>query len=329
MSSRYFDLAGVRLALDCADETLIAPLMSLIGPWELRETISGAPDFHLCLKPVDSIDEPGGETVFYRGPVADEGLFHFSSGASSWSIFAPDELLARFTVEQGAAVFLVAPGCRAATLSVAQSFALDQVLTANGHAMVHAACVETPNKAGRVILHASSGTGKTTTSLALVGAGWRLCTDDATVLSPNPPGSVIVRGVPRAIKIHRNSAGMLPWLSQMVDGRCWDEKDEQWMERSTLRDRGYLAQDAPAPLLAVIALRRTSGPMRLVEQDCVDAFTSIMDDNISLGSAGLFPGHEQRMDVYSKALGQAGCYLLEINGRPQDAAALINSRLGR
>ncbi|MCY6382617.1 hypothetical protein [Hoeflea prorocentri] len=329
MKLRHFNLAGVGLEVSCKKQDLIAPLLSLIGPWEVPHAIAGGPDYRLSVTREDHVDEPDGETVFFRGHIAGDGPFHFAGCAQSWSIFTPDELVARFDVEGGRADYVVAPACQAATLSVAESFALDHVLSVNGHAMVHAACAETPDGTGRVILHAPSGTGKTTTSLAMVGEGWKLCTDDASVLSPEADGGVVVRGVPRAIKIHRKSAGMLPWLSQMLDGQAWDENGEQWVERPTLFDQGYLADDKPAPISAVIALRRTAGPMRLVKQDGVDAFTSIMEDNISLSSAGLFPGHEQRMDVYSSALGQADCYLLEINGSPQDAAALITSELGR
>ncbi|WP_136659956.1 hypothetical protein [Nitratireductor sp. XY-223] len=324
MTTRQFDLAGLRLAVSTDTPRVLGPLLSLIGEWEVTADVAVEPQCRLTLVrgPVEQSTPPG--DAFFSGTIGDEGPFHLSGDAANWQLLLPGELHARFDGNPGTVAFTIAPACRGETLSIATSFALDHILSAAGHVLVHAACVETPG-GGRLVLHAPSGTGKTTTALALVDRGFRLCTDDATVLTPTGDGPVAVRGVPRPIKVHRKTAKLFPWLEGMLTQEGWDENGEQWVQRDDLAASGCLAAADPRPVIAVIALRRSGRPMRLRAVDGAEALTEMIADNINLGSAGLFPGHDRRLDVYSRMLASSARFVLDINGPPDKVAALIDT----
>ncbi|MDA4846202.1 hypothetical protein [Hoeflea poritis] len=327
MTRQYFDLAGLRLEVTTDAPRILVPLLSLIGEWAVPFDENVAPQcrFSLVHGPVEASSPPA--DVFFHGMIGDEGPFQLSGNADCWHLLAPDRIRACFDRTNGTVEFTVGPACNGEILSIATSYALDHIVGAAGHVMVHAACIETPDGSGRLVLHAPSGTGKTTTALALVEAGYRLCTDDATILTPTADGQVLVRGVPRPIKVHRKTAGIFPWLGAMIKPENWDENEEQWVARKVLATKGCLAADDARPVISVIALRRSGLPMQLTELNGADAFGEIIADNIDLGAAGLFPGHEERLDIYSRTLASCVCYRLDINGTPDDVAAMIDAAL--
>ena len=318
MTTRQFDLAGLRLAVSTDTPRALVPLLSLIGEWEVSGDAQAEPQCRLTLErgPVEQSTPPG--DVFFSGAIGDEGPFLLSGDASNWQLLLTGELHARFDGKKGTVDFTIAPACSGEALSIATSFALDHIFSAAGHVMVHAACIETPNGQGRLVLHAPSGTGKTTTALALVDRGYRLCTDDATVLTPTGDGPVAVRGVPRPIKVHRKTAKLFPWLEGMLTQEGWDENGEQWVQRDDLAASGCLAAADPRPVIAVFALRRSGRPMRLRAVDGAEALTEMIADNINLGSAGPVPGPRQAAGRrYSRMLASSARFVLDISGPPR------------
>jgi len=129
-------------------------------------------------------------------------------------------------------------------------------LTDAGHCVVHAACLErtTPAGTGAILVVAPSGTGKSTTALALTGAGWRLMGDDITVLTRTPEG-VRAWGFPRFCNVRRPTLGLLPWLAELpllptsVPGTFA-------LPLEHLGDRVSTGVPAPAEPAAIVCLRR-------------------------------------------------------------------------
>jgi hypothetical protein len=89
-------------------------------------------------------------------------------------------------------------------------------LTAAGRCVVHAACLSAPVRGGRrsVMILAESGTGKSTTALALTGAGWQLMGDDITVIRRTADG-VRATGFPRECHVRKPTLRLLPWLNSL------------------------------------------------------------------------------------------------------------------
>lgn len=89
-------------------------------------------------------------------------------------------------------------------------------LVAAGHCVVHAACLEKETTAGRraVLIVAPSGTGKSTTALAMTDSGWRLMGDDLAIVTPSAEG-VFIWGYPRFCNVRRPTRELLPWLDDL------------------------------------------------------------------------------------------------------------------
>ncbi len=93
---------------------------------------------------------------------------------------------------------------------------LCEALMAAGRCVVHAACLSAPVRGGRrsVMIVAESGTGKSTTALALTGAGWQLMGDDITVIRRTADG-VRATGFPRECHVRKPTLRLLPWLDSL------------------------------------------------------------------------------------------------------------------
>jgi len=94
-----------------------------------------------------------------------------------------------------------------------------EFLAQTGQYVLHAACLaaDTRPDAAGLLIAGDSGSGKTTTALALARAGLRLETDDATLMVPQD-GKVTVWGLPRPCKVHTETFRLLRWL-QPLRGR--------------------------------------------------------------------------------------------------------------
>jgi len=94
---------------------------------------------------------------------------------------------------------------------------LDAILESEGQHLLHAALLALPPSLGHgaLLLLGDSGAGKSSTALALARGGWALAGDDAAVLVEEA-GEVAAWAFPRAVKVHPVTAGLLPWLRDLV-----------------------------------------------------------------------------------------------------------------
>jgi len=154
-------------------------------------------------------------------------------------------------------------------------------LTDAGHCVVHAACLEKTIRGGTGVLLvvAPSGTGKSTTALALTGAGWRLMGDDITVLTRTPAG-VRAWGFPRFCNVRRPTLGLLPWLAELplvptsVAGTFA-------LPLEHLGDRVSTGVPAPAEPAAIVCLERPNGEgHRLLPLDRAAALMHVAEENV-------------------------------------------------
>ena len=74
-----------------------------------------------------------------------------------------------------------------------------------------------------VMIIGQSGAGKTTSALALCAAGFGLCSDDL-IICRVVGDQVVGWGLPRSLKVHRRTAGMLPWVAPLLTGE-WSAED--------------------------------------------------------------------------------------------------------
>jgi hypothetical protein len=203
----------------------------------------------------------------------------------------------------------LAPGAPNGPRNDLAMVALEEGTHASGQAMVHCAALRPEGREGLVLLHAASGTGKTTTSLALAAAGFALAADDAAVIGPDEDGRMAAWGLPRALNLHRRTASMLDWLRPALPDP-WPDQDEVAVPQAHLPPPVRLERRR-LPVLAVVELRRGEatclGPIAPA-----DALTALVSDNVRVTRSGLWPVQQGRLDRLVAMVEQVPCYALTV-----------------
>lgn len=154
-------------------------------------------------------------------------------------------------------------------------------LTDTGHCVVHAACLEKTTRAGTaaILVVAPSGTGKSTTALALTGDGWRLMGDDITVLTRTPAG-VRAWGFPRFCNVRRPTLGLLPWLAELPLVPT-SVPETFALPLDQLGDRVSTGVPVPAEPAAIVCLQRPNARGHtLLPLDKAAALMHVAEENV-------------------------------------------------
>ena len=213
---------------------------------------------------------------------------------------------------------------------------LDAALDAGGQHMLHTAGLTLPDSDALVLIHAPSGTGKTTTSLALASQGFGLCSDDAMILNV-ASGKAVAWGLPRHVKIHRKTAEMVPLVSPCL-GPSWDRNGEQAVSLERLSEIVRVEDSGPRPVAALLHLARSADDQnRLVAMARTDAMVALAADNVRTGMTGLLPLQKRRLETIVRLVSTVPTFTLEVGreaGRcggvdPLGVGAGLNGRIGR
>lgn len=173
----------------------------------------------------------------------------------------------------------------AAMGGTASFWMLADVLATSSQYLLHGACVLDPISGDAIALFAPSGTGKTTTVLALARSGCQLASDDALALSVRPEVPSIW-GIPRHVKVSRKTAAMLPWLVPCLT-ETWID-GEQAVARDALAALVTLASPQPRRVGRVIVLRPPNDRDHvLMPMTKPDALTAIAHDNFRVAAEGI------------------------------------------
>ncbi|MEI7781915.1 MAG: hypothetical protein WCJ18_08335 [Planctomycetota bacterium] len=158
---------------------------------------------------------------------------------------------------------------------------LCEALMAAGRCVVHAACLSAPVRGGRrsVMILAESGTGKSTTALALTGAGWQLMGDDITVIRRTADG-VRATGFPRECHVRKPTLRLLPWLNALNLAPA----EVAGTFNLALEDLGDRACSAVPPALEPALLicldRPNDSAHRLTPIDRAEALVHVAEENV-------------------------------------------------
>lgn len=275
----------------------------------------------LCLPP-DLADKP----------IARPGRLQIGRNGDGDRVLVLDGAVSVTLLARGHSRVVVDPSVSSSAFALGEAMihALDHAISSNGQCLAHAACLSTPDGQGMVMLHAASGTGKTTTAMALALAGFGLSGDDTTALVANPAGGPVSGwGLPRGAKLHRRTVAMLPALGSLVDGGAWNGQGEQMIGRDALHGAGLATRAGPLPVVAVVALTGPDDPGGPVERrGAFDAVEALMHDNVSANPGGFFPGHEARFGLFTRLVTTARCFRVPVRGSPRDIAAAIAGAIG-
>lgn len=317
-----YDLNGQILGIDAEHAGLLRDFDRMLG--SLRVAGSVEPNFRLRIAENEGLDEmPDGSLVF-AGEIPDDGFCRMIEHGGTIHLVFPARQTASINGQEGLAEIRTRPGVKAPWTP--SMLVLDAVLDAGGQHMLHTAGLTLPGRDAVVLIHAPSGTGKTTTSLALATQGFGLCSDDAMILDV-ASGSVVAWGLPRAVKIHQNTARMIPRVTPCL-GPTWDRNGEQPISLERLSGIVRVENAAARPVAALLHLARSAdSETRLAPMARTDAMVALAMDNVRTGMTGLLPLQKRRLETIGKLVSSVPTFRLEVGARPADTAALISAAL--
>jgi hypothetical protein len=220
-----YDVHGLGLNVEVESELLARPVDRLLGPF--ATDACGERPFSFRIEygiPGPGGPPPEGMRLFWEGELPGGIEMAFYTGDGVRLAVQPGEASVRIDLERRQGRAIVRPGAEGAVGYGCLIPVLSAFLAEVGHHVVHAASLGLPDSegGGAVLVAGEAGAGKTTTALALAGAGLELLTDDASVVTADGVGKGAVRvwGLPRACKVHDRTLAMLPWLADIPRIPC-------------------------------------------------------------------------------------------------------------
>jgi hypothetical protein len=280
---RTYDLNGVMLGIAAAEDDSAAFLDSILA--QLRHTPSTACDWMVSVAPTDSIETPVRGTCIFEGPLP-EGLPSIMVvDGDERVLVVPGHFAMNFCRPTRTTRILFVPGKQGSMGGTAAFWMLGEVLAAHDRHMLHGALLVDPASERSIAIFAPSGTGKTTTALALARAGFCLAGDDALVLDASE-GKHGLWAIPRKINIHRRTAALLPWLDPVLTDAWVDE--EQSLNLAALSSLVAPTGHQRRPAGLIIALMPPNqNDHRVAAITKPDALAAIAHDNLRIAPGGV------------------------------------------
>jgi hypothetical protein len=282
----YYDVHDLKLAVDSSDNSLVGILDIYLSPFANDHL--NAVDFIVNVERGEVAAPPADAQIVHDGEILPGVAAKvFILDDRRWYVFP-----GRFSIQldKQFASLRVHPDCNRELLVYCAIHVLNSAFTQSGQFLVHGAALVAPGTDQALLIFAPSGRGKTTTALALALSGFALMTDDAIVISQQSDGNSIswtTWGLPRALKVHKLTAQLLPPIAALLKG-TWDRHGEEILQSETLAS---VANVAPAQRFSVGALailgERTNGSHRISEISKTAAIQHLAMDNIRITPAGL------------------------------------------
>lgn len=325
MTIRSFDLMGPVLRVEADDDELIDRFGSLLRG--LAMETNGEPAFTLTIRHGTPEPIPASAAPIYEGPIFWEGDCIYAADGPLLRLLFPDRLSLTVDQQRKSGEIVAAEDSIKRVGATAGMLAIDAALDASGQFLLHAAGLTLPDSDRQVLVFAQSGTGKTTTSLALAERGFGLCTDDSMVIRLDGTG-VTGWGLPRDLKVHRKTAEMMPWVKPYMNGK-WSDEDEQAVTRAMLAEQIRVEKTARRPVAGVFLLERGNVTKSVAAPlGQTDTLVSLTADNVRTGKTGLLDLHQRRFAGLAGLASRAPTFKVTVGSEPQSTADAIVSALG-
>ena len=320
---RYFDLQGASLAVTAAEPALL-DLYGKVFDGIGFDTPPAPVCFAVSLEAGEPEDLPEGATVLYDGPVLSEGRCIAAESDGELIQLFPGKASLRMSTSERRATLIVAPDERRRVVMNLGMMVLEAALRASGQVPIHAAGLTLEGQIIMVI--GQSGAGKTTTALALCGAGFGLCSDDLMICRA-VGDSVTAWGLPRSLKVHRRSAAMLPWTAPLLVGN-WSDEDEKALPLAALRGAVRVEDSRPRPVMAIGLLERTrSDRSALGAVGQAEILAIAAADHIRTSRQGVLPGHAGRLAALAAIMRRLPAHRIMAGTDPTDLGPVFAAGL--
>lgn len=294
---QHYNLGGSILEVTAGSAELLGQFDRVYG--DLRAKAPQPADFELDLVESRLPDRPAHLPLAFDGEVSVDGHCRLYVSDEETFLLFPRRCAMSIDRRACSGRITVAPGEAEKIRGTVGIAAIEAAADNAGHVMMHAAALTLPGERRCILIHAPSGTGKTTTSLMLVRAGFGLCSDDAIFLCPHD-GGFAAWGFPSALKVHRNTPTFAPWLAPALTA-AWDKEDEQALTRASLAAYGRVEDYEPRPVAALFRLARSPGEeTEIVPVGRTDILMSLATDNVSVGVAGMPPVQKRRFETLAR-----------------------------
>lgn len=318
-----YDLQGQVISISASRADLWPSFDLLLGT--LRVSGPVEPDFRVDIVETRELPESPAGKLAFDGEVPEDGHCRLIDGGGTVHLVFPGLQTVSINADGGWAEIRVHPDAKVKWTVL--MMVLDAALDAGDQHMLHTAGLTLPGREALVLIHAPSGTGKSTTSLALASQGFGLCSDDAMILKVLAGGGITAWGLPRKVKVHRHTAAMLPFVAPCL-GDKWDANGEQAVSLERLAEIIRIEETVGRPVAALFHLARSADAQtRLVPMTRTDAMVALATDNVRTGMTGLLPAQKRRMATIATLVKAVPTFTLEVGANPAEAAPLIRSAL--
>ncbi|ESY18868.1 serine kinase [Mesorhizobium sp. RSR565B] len=318
-----YDLQGQVISISASRADLWPSFDLMLGT--LRVSGPAEPGFRIDIVETQELEESPAGKLAFDGDVPEDGHCRLIDGGGTVHLVFPGLQTVSINADGGWAEIRVHPDAKVKWTVL--MMVLDAALDAGDQHMLHTAGLTLPGREALVLIHAPSGTGKSTTSLALASQGFGLCSDDAMILKVLAGGGITAWGLPRKVKVHRHTAAMLPFVAPCL-GDKWDANGEQAVSLERLAEIIRIEETVGRPVAALFHLARSADAQtRLVPMTRTDAMVALATDNVRTGMTGLLPAQKRRMATIATLVKAVPTFTLEVGANPAEAAPLIRSAL--
>jgi hypothetical protein len=320
-----YDLGGHRLEVVTANDNLRAQFERCYAAF--RSGTTHAPvGFRLDLVEGTVPDPPAGFRLVFDGPIPIEGPCRLFASEESTYLLFPDCAL-RIDRARHYGCITVAPGRAERIRGTIGIAAIEAAADDAGQVMLHAAGLTLPGARRCILIHAPSGTGKSTTALALMRGGFGLCSDDAIFARADAAG-ISAWGFPSDVKVHRHTLQLMPWLAPALTGD-WNREGEQPIRWQALGEFGRVESREAHPVAALFRLARAAGEeSEIVPIARAEILASLAADNVRTGRTGLLPLQKRRLDMIARLAATVPVYELRAGRDVSGLARVVAAKLG-
>jgi hypothetical protein len=281
---RAYDLQGCVLGISSDDAEIAAFLEPVLAPLACMPTRC---DWIASLRSVEAIDYPNNGRRIFEGTLPEGLTAIMVEHEGARRLVVPDHFAMHFLRPQRTTDIHYVPGRASALDGTVAFWMLDDVLAAHAQHLLHGASIVDPKSDEAILIFAPSGTGKTTTALALARSGCHFDGDDAVALSSDTAGCCSW-AIPRRIKIDRRTAEMLPWLAPCLSD-VWTD-GEQAFARDGLSSLVTLSRPQLRRVRLVIVLTPPNDAAHVATPiSKPEALAAIATDNLRVTPSGVDP----------------------------------------